>query len=368
MSIYRATIAGRYIFWEMLPTFVLGNVVFIFILLMFQVLRLSEFIIVRGVPTAVIAQMVSYMTISFLPACIPISLLFSILLTYGRLSSDSEVVAMKASGLHLGHLLVPAVILSTFVAIISAYVSFYAAPWGNRSFEVLITKLASTKAASYIQEGTFADGFFDLVLYADKVDRKQGLLKKVFIYDERDNGLPITIIAQEGKLIDSDPKFPGRGVTLRLANGNIHRTTDKNYTKVDFKTYDISLSNTAADANAEKSPPSYTYDDLIKERHHPELGNVDHRVIEVELQKRWALAAACLVFGILGVGAGTFSNRRAVRASGLVISLGIMVVYWVLYITGDSLARSGTLPPFLAMWIANILFLGIGAWSVKRAW
>ena len=126
----------------------------------FKFLRLSEFIIVRGVPPTVVVQMVVFMTISFLPACIPISLLFSILLTYGRLSSDSEVVALKASGLHLGHLLVPAIILSVFVAVTSAYVSFYAAPWGNRSFEILYTKLASTKAASYIQEGTFAEGFF----------------------------------------------------------------------------------------------------------------------------------------------------------------------------------------------------------------
>ena len=90
--------------------------------------------------------------------------------------------------------------------------------------------------------------------------------------------------------------------------------------------------------------------------------------MEVEFQKRWALAAACLIFGILGVGAGTFSNRRAVRASGLVISLGIMVVYWVVYIAGDSLARSGALPAWLAMWIANIMFLFIGLWSLKRAW
>src|ERR1700723_3185691 len=120
MSIYRANIAGRYIFWEMLPTFILGNVVFIFILLMFQVLRLSEFIIVRGVPITLVTQMVIFLTISFLPACIPISLLFSILLTYGRLSSDSEVVALKASGLHMGYLLTPAMLLSFVVAALTA--------------------------------------------------------------------------------------------------------------------------------------------------------------------------------------------------------------------------------------------------------
>ncbi|MDZ4677138.1 MAG: LPS export ABC transporter permease LptF [Oligoflexia bacterium] len=368
MSLYRAQHAGLYIFWEMVPSFVLGNIVFIFILLMFQVLRLSEFIIIHGVGFATILKLVTYMTISFLPACIPISLLFSILLTYGRLSSDSEIVAFKASGLHMGHLLVPAVALGMIVAAVSAYVSFYGAPWGNRGFEVLFTRLANTKAAATIQEGVFSEGFFDLVLYADKVDSKHGRLKKVFIYDEREGSVPVTVIAQEGLLIDSDPNFPGKGVTLRLVSGNIHRTSDDNYTKVDFKAYDISLTNTAADAVREKSPPSYTYNDLRDEMKNPKKDLGEHRVLVAEYHKRWALAFACIVFGILGVGAGTFTNRRAVRASGLVVSLIIMVSYWVLYISGESLARNGTIPAWLAMWMANFIFGTISIWTVKRSW
>ncbi|MCC6276880.1 MAG: LptF/LptG family permease, partial [Oligoflexia bacterium] len=188
MGLYRARLAGWYVFKQLLPTFILGNIVFIFILLMFQVLRLSEFIIVHGVQFGMVLQLVTYMTVSFLPAVIPISLLFSVLLTFGQMSGDSEIVAMKAIGYHLGHLLVPTVVLSTLVAILSAYISFYGAPWGNRGFEVLFQKLANTKAAATIQQGVFSEGFFDLVLYADEVDSRNGKLKRVFIYDERESG------------------------------------------------------------------------------------------------------------------------------------------------------------------------------------
>jgi lipopolysaccharide export system permease protein len=368
MSVLRARLAARYIFWEILPSFILGNLVFIFILLMFQVLRLSDFLILHGGQVSVILQLVTYMTISFLPACVPLSLLFSVLLTYGRLSADSEIVAFKAIGLNLGHLVVPAAFLSIIVGALSAYVSFYGAPWGNRGFEVLFTRLASTKAASQIQGGTFTDGFFDLVLYADKVDSKIGLLKRVFIYDERDAANPVTIIAQEGRLVDVDPFNPGHGITLRLIKGNIHRTTFKNYTKVDFQSYDISLANTAPEQIAEKSPPSMTYDDLTSQLNDPNTNISNRRIAEAEYHKRWALAFACLVFGILGVGAGTFTNRRGARASGLVISLAIMVSYWVLYIAGESLTRSGALPAWFAMWIANALFGALAIWSLKRAW
>ena len=131
MKFYRAKTAGAYIIGEMLPSFLLGNFVFLMILILFQILRLSEFVINKGVPFSLILQIILYMTISFLPACIPISLLFSILLTLGRMSSDSEIVAFKAAGLNLGHILLPTLLFSAGVALFSAYISFFAAPWGN---------------------------------------------------------------------------------------------------------------------------------------------------------------------------------------------------------------------------------------------
>ncbi len=368
MKFYRAKLAGIYILSELFPSFVLGNLVFLFILLMFQVLRLSDFVINKGVSVTLLLQMMMYLMISFLPACIPISLLFSILLTLGRMSSDSEIIAFKASGLNLWHILAPTILFSLSVAILSAYISFFAAPWGNRAFEVLISRLYNSKAAATLQEGTFADGFYDLVLYAGKIDKEQNLLRNVFIYDERDSDNPMTIIAQAGKIMEADPSSPGKGITLRLYNGNIHKNDAKSYAKIDFKTYDHSLINTAIDSTREKSPPSLTYDDIVSGIRNRTGTAEDQRVLHVEFHKRWAIAAACLVFGLLGVGTGTVTNRRTVRASGLVVSLIIMLSYWILFLTGDSLAHNGALPAWIAMWTPNVLFAGAGVWSFRRAW
>lgn len=368
MNFYRAKTAGIYIFSEMLPSFLLGNFVFLMILILFQILRLSEFVINKGVPFTLILQMISYLSISFLPACIPISLLFSILLTLGRMSSDSEIVAFKAVGLNLGHILAPTLLFSFFVALISAYISFFAAPWGNRAWEILYNRLASSRAAAALQEGTFAESYYDRVIYAGKVNSKQGTLKNVFIYDESDPENPVTILASEGRLVEMDPNMPGHGVTLRLLNGSIHKNSDKNYTKVDFKSNDISLTNTAVDATSEKSAPSLTYEEIKLGMHDPTLKEPEQRLMYVEFHKRLALAAACLVFGLLGVGTGTVTNRRAHRSGGLVVSLLIMVTYWVLYVTGESLARNGTITPWVAMWFVNVAFLIFGAMSFKKAW
>ena len=102
------------------------------------------------------------------------SLLFAVLLTYGRLSSDSEIVAFRAVGLSMGSIVVPALILGILVGALSLQTSFHLAPWGNRQFEVLFTKRGATKVGVTLKEGTFAEGFFDLVVYANKVDSKLG--------------------------------------------------------------------------------------------------------------------------------------------------------------------------------------------------
>ena len=100
-SMFHGKKAAQYIFFEMLPSLILGLVVFISIILMFQALRLTEFALVHGVALKTIAEIVGYVIISLLPVLFPMALLFSVLLTYGRLSQDSEIVAMKAAGLNM---------------------------------------------------------------------------------------------------------------------------------------------------------------------------------------------------------------------------------------------------------------------------
>ena len=180
-----ARLANKYIFFEILPSFLFGVIVFVFILLMFQALRLTEFVLIHGVEVTTILKIMGYLSISFFPVILPMSLLFAVLLTYVRLSHDSEVVALKALGLNHFHIAMPAFVLSIVVSIVSAHTSFELAPWGNRKFEVLINKMKKTKAATTLRAGVFSEGFFDLVIYTNDVNEKTGELKKVFIYDER---------------------------------------------------------------------------------------------------------------------------------------------------------------------------------------
>ncbi|MBK9321765.1 MAG: LPS export ABC transporter permease LptF [Bdellovibrionaceae bacterium] len=366
MGILRGKKAAQYIFFEMLPSFILGMIVFISIILMFQVLRLTEFALVHGVDTKTIAEIIGYICISILPALFPMSLLFAIILTYGRLSSDSEIVALKASGMHMGMILLPALIISILVGILSAQTSFEIAPWGNRQFEVLFTRLSNSKAAATIKEGTFSEGFFDMVVYSNKVDSDNGLLENVFIYDERDPSAPFTIIAKKGAIISSS-KNTGNSVLLRLEDGDIHRKT-QTHTKIKFETYDIFLTDPVQDVTREKSPQSLTLSELSELLKQKDLKTEDQRVLETEFHKRWAISILCIVFSLIGVGLGTTTNRRAVKTGGMIMCVGVIIAYWVMYVTFEGLARNGQLQPALAVWTPLILFFAIGIESLRRNW
>lgn len=363
----RMRLALRYVLGEMIPPFFLGVIVFVLILLMFQVLRLTEFVLIHGVKMTVMFQLMAYLSMSFLPVLFPMSLLFTVILTYGRLSADSEIVAFKSSGLTMWHISLPAIILSVLVAVLSLQMAFYIAPWGNRQFEVLFTKVGSTKPAASIREGVFSEGFFNMVVYANKVDSKRNILSQVFIYDESNANNPVTLIAKQGTVLFDKDK-PGQNAALRLTDGSIHRTSEGRHTKIDFSTYDIYLSDPSSEAFRDKSPPSLTLEDIKQKLADPTAKVQDKRIYLTEYHRRWAISLACILFALIGVGLSTTTNRRSAKSGGMVVSLALIVAYWVIYIIGESLSKNGTLPPIVGMWIANAIFAIAAVVSLKRAW
>ncbi len=357
--------AVQYIFFEMLPALVLGVLVFIFILLMAQALRYTEFVLIHGVGVGVVGQIMMYLSISFLPALLPMSLLFAVLMTYGRLSNDSEIVALKASGLSMITIGLPALLLSLVVTIVSAQTSFHLAPWGNRQFELLVTKVGQTKASVTIREGTFSEGFFDKVVYANEVDPETSELRHVFIYDETQGELPLTIIAKRGRIIQ-DPDQTN-AVLIRLSDGDIHRKGET-HTKIKFDTYDIKMIDPIKIEGREKSATSMTLEEISEMLQRSTVEGDQKRTLQAEYHKRWALSIVCIIFALLGVGLGTNTNRRNQKAGGMVLCLGVVVLYWILYVTCEGMARGGQVPAAVAIWTPNVIFGGLAFWSLKRNW
>jgi lipopolysaccharide export system permease protein len=370
----------RYIIDETVRPFFGAALFFLFVLLMFQVIRLSEFFVVHNVSIYSILTLMSYLSLTFTPVILPIAFLLAVLLGFGRLSTDSEVLAMRAAGVSVYSMLLPVFSLGVILAGIVMICNFFFVPYGSRMFRYELFRISNTKAIATIHAGTFTEGFFDMVLYADEVDSKKNTLSKVLIYDERKKDSPVTVVARRGQILNNLQDESGTpGLVLRLFEGNVHRGNpgENIYEKIDFGVYDIFLKIETAKVVGVDVPKTMDFtvlkarlDELkIKRKLQPNDLTREDRLdwinFGVEYWKRLALAASCIVFSLMGVAFGVV-RTRTVRSNSFLICIFVLLLYYGIYSAGHNLSHAGKVHGFVGMFAANLVLLGVAIFTLRR--
>jgi len=358
----------RYITVEVLYGFLLGTVIFLSIMLLFQAIRLSEFLINQQVSLWDVGRMAYFLMLSFLPVAIPIAFLFSVLMGISRANSEGEIMGLQVSGISLGQIYRPVLFFSLLLSGFCLYTSMFAVPKGNRGFELLITKLGSERIIATLKPGVFMEGFYGLTLFAETVSTRTNEMKKVFIYDSRDDEHSFAISAQRGK-IKANPDIGL--LTLRLFDGAIY--VDKNEAggiqqKISFDIYDVNLDmGTKGNAWRDYSMPSLTYPQIQERLTDAKKGGDDHnfRRLSVELHRRFSMAFACVIFGAMGFFIATLSVK-GIRSSAIVLCLGVGVIYWLSYLLANAMAIGGWVLPWLGIWAPNVVFLFVPIFCYHR--
>jgi lipopolysaccharide export system permease protein len=356
-----------YIVKEILPVFFIGLMVFTIILLMDKILKLIELIVTRGGSIKNVLMLIAFISPSFLVFTIPTALLLGTLITFGRLSGDSEITAFKASGLSLYQLFIPVSIFSILACLLTGLLVYYGLPWGNRGFKATLYLLATSKADVEIKERVFNDMFDGLVVYVDKVPVQGKRMEGILIYDERDKSKLNTIFARDGFIVNN-PK--SQEVILSLRKGDIHRFDPKAnlFQKVQFDSYDLKLELAKAFAMIWKKLRDYELSiDEIKEKIEVlQKQGEDVTPQKIELQKRYAIPFVCIVFGLIGVPLG-IQPRRSGKSYGFIFSILILLAYYISLIFFEGLAARKTVAPFWVGWAPNFIFGGLGAYLLIKA-
>lgn len=337
----------RYIISEVAVPAVIGLAVLTFILLMGRLPKLVEMIINKGVPFLAMVKLFGCMLPSFFIITLPMAFLLGILLGLGRLSADSEVVALKSCGFGLYGMMKPVLLLAVAVSIISAVLTLWAEPASRAAFRSQLFQIATSRANVGIQPGIFNDEFDGLVMYVGSMDERSGEMTGVFISDERGGDTPSVIVARHGRII-SDPK--AMVLTLRLEDGTIHRKPvgkkQDTYQVIGFSTYDINLNigqelGTPERRVRKRGELSMTA--LRRERDAATPGPA-RNLLTVEILQRIILPFAPLLFALVGVPLGIQSNRTG-RGAGFAMALGIFLTYYVLLSFAKTAGIEGVLPP-----------------------
>ena len=347
---------NRYLLREIAIPFGLGLAIVTLILLIARILKLVELVVNRGVPLLQVLKLFSYILPAFLELTVPMALLLAVLVAFGRLSSDSELIAMNASGVSLYQLLAPVAVFAAAVYVVSLGLSLYARPWGNSLLRSALFDIARTRAGAAIKEKVFTDDFPGLVIYVDHIEPPGNRLHGVLISDTRDAAQRNTVFAEMGLLVQDEET---KTMLLRLLGGTMHAfyQKDASYHLTRFSVYDITLDLTATLDRArrqEKDVSEMTIPELRRAMAAKRSAGQPTFIERVELQRKFSIPFASLVFAAVAVPLG-IRPTRAVRSRGLTLSLVIIFVYYLLLTLGDNLGSRGALPAWVAMWLPNAL-------------
>ena len=349
----------RYLAREVLSAFLLGLVIFTGVLLMGRMLKLADMVVSKGVPLTDLLLMIVYLLPNFAIITIPMSLLFAVLLAFSRLSGDSEIIAIKASGISLYRILPPILAISLAAYLLTALTAVYALPKCSTAFKQLLYHSIKGRLSLNLKEQVFNSDIPGLLIYITKNSGQSGILSGVMIQDERNSKEISTIFAETGS-VDMDET--SKRLNLHLRDGTIHQSRPKeNYRLLGFKEYDlaIDLSKTAADF--EKNELDMTLSEI---RQNLKKGGFSKKLMtdmNLEVHRRFAMPFACFIFAIIAVPLG-IQNRRSGKAAGFSLSIATLLVFYIFQSAGKSLAEKELLTHFMAAWLPNFIFLAAGAY------
>lgn len=352
-------ILTRYILGEVLSHTLIGCALFTFILFMPQLPRILE-VVVRNSSTFTNVMEIFLFTLpNLFRVTIPMAVLVGILLGLSRLAADSEIIAMRASGLGIGYFVRVASIVAVAGTLIGLVNAVYIAPRANQAILDMQRDLETSQASYEIQPRVFYEDFRNRVLYVQDVRGGTGAAnwRQVFMADVSDPTTPLITTAASATVVNDSPQE----LLMRLRDGSEHESSagqSQQYNISTFTSTDLPLTLSQQSnvhlGRMDTAIYALPMAALEKRTHGP-----DAKRFLIELHTRFAYPSACLVLMLVGVPLGVVS-RRGGKSSGIVFTILLVLLYYVLSYTGIALSKQDKLPPSLGVWMANLLFAGAG--------
>ena len=352
----------RYIGREVASHAILGLAVFTFVFFVPQLVRLMDLVVRHSGGTGTIALLFLCTLPPVLIFTIPMAVLVGVLIGLGRLSSDSEIVALHASGISLRRLLVPIGFVAAVSAIATLSITLWLSPASLRTLRRLEVKVLTSQAPFSVQPRVFDERFPHFVLYVQDAAAAATQWRGVFLASTAGTEGTAVTVAKDAQVVSEEE---GNRVELHLGPGSTHQYDPRypdRYNVTTFGENDLAVDisgSIASSRNTSLSVSERSVSGLL-------VKNIpNRRDARVELNNRLAFPAACLVFALLGVPIGV-RPRRGGRAAGLILTLVLIGGYYFVWIAGNHWARQGRVSPFAGIWAANIVAAAIGIYFFHR--
>ncbi len=358
-------ILDKYIFREVCKAFLFGICAFSAVFIGSGTLfKIAKYITDYGASLSAVVKVFVFGLPNVIMWTFPMSMLLATLLTFGRLSSSSEITAMKSCGIGFFRIAMPAILLGFLVSIVAILFNEHVVPWANTAYRNVvyyeIQGKSGAKSQDHIILKDIKDGQIQRLLYARRYDADSQSLQSITLQE-----------------------FDGAGKVSHVENAEYAEFTGKEWVMHNGMLYDISdgESEHTLRFNTQVLPINASPRQIVREQKDPEeltmkelkaqirimkTQYVDTSKLETELYQRITVPMASLIFALIGVPLGLQPTRNS-SSAGFAMSVIIIFFYYALMTMANAIGRSGALSPMLAVWIPNVVGLIAGLFLIRKA-
>jgi LPS export ABC transporter permease LptG len=384
-------VVDRLMLREILPPTALGFMTYTFMVVMRGVFNLIEQILVRGVAMKDALQVLLITLPHVVVLTIPMSFLFGVLLAVGRMNAENEIVAMQAGGIPARRLLRPIVALGVLLTLLNGYLYLVVIPGSGRELRELKVRLfAEAKNLGRIEPGVFHEQLPNVLLYLRNADPDSGEWRDILFFDSSDPSEERLTLAKRGRMVTA-------GVDAKTTTGEVpefeqwirlEEVVTHQFSRSDPKTYRINRTRSQLFRPELGGGGTVRFRLGMSERDTTELVEfllggslesteatqvpfdtrdiaVERRHASVELNKRLAIPFASVVFAFLALPLGV-GSRSGGRGRGFVVSVGVVLVYYLVANQGEMMAMEGRIPAWLGIWMPNIVLMVVALYLMTR--
>ncbi len=330
--------------------------------------KLLPLLVNHDVPVEYLVTFIAYVFPFSLIFTIPWGLLTAILLVFGRLSADNELVALRSNGVSISRVCLPLAVIAIICTAISLWLNVQVAPAAQLKLRTTIFDLATRNPMALFGSDQVIDQFPGRKIYVGKKEGNK--LENILVFEMNDESMPMRVTHARSGTLEAD--LPNQRILMHLYNARYQQRDETNpgdLTRVRDGinmaegTLPISLQELYQREKRHTSRSALSIEQLLEQM---KTGDTNSQsATRTEISKRFSFPFSCLAFALMAVPLGITAHRRE-TSMGFLISLVVAFSYFLFVIVADTLRTKPELHPELLVWLPNVIFLVLGAFLFRR--
>ena len=330
--------------------------------------KLLPLLVNNDVPIEYLISFIAYILPFSLIFTIPWGLLTAILLVFGRLSADNELIALRSNGVSVPRVCISLVVIALVCTGISLWLNVQVAPAAQEKLRSNLYDLATRNPMALFGSDQVIDEFPGRKIYVGKKDGNK--LENVTVFEMNEKALPVRVTFARTGILEAD--LPNKRILMRLYDARYQQRYEKN--PLDLRkihdginmaegTLPISLDELYEKEKKRPSRSALSIAQLVDQL--KSANKRERSASRTELNKRFSAPFSCIAFALVGVPLGITAHLRETTI-GFLMALVIGFSYFVFWIVADTLRNNPKVHPELLVWFPNVLFIALGAFLFFR--